>query len=117
MTNPRFAILLVCLGAMLACFLVWQILSLPPPVNARVAVVFVGITNDAAGMRTAHFQCTNGCQRDIGFAAGPIEIHGDSARLLCCRPVASGRWPESLYALAGSAVLGDFLAHEALVFH
>src|SRR4051812_19771798 len=74
MTHRRLVILLICLGAMMACFLVGEIASLPAHAGGHVSVAFLGLTNDAFGAKGALFQFTNGLTRDIGFSAGPIEV-------------------------------------------
>jgi hypothetical protein len=72
--HDTLVILLICMGAMLACFLVGEIASLPAHAGGRVSVAFLGLTNDAFGAKVALFQFTNGLSRDIGFSAGPIEV-------------------------------------------
>lgn len=64
-----------CLVALLTSLLLWLI-SLLVPARERISVGFLGVTNDITGAPSALFQLTNGLGRDIGFAAGPIEVQG-----------------------------------------
>lgn len=81
MTQRRLVLLLICVGAMLACFLVGKITSAPAHAGGLGSIAFLGLTNDVFGAKGVLFQFTNGLTRDIGFAAGPIEVKS------------SGGWP------------------------
>lgn len=75
MTIRQLALTSFCLVALLTSLCLWLVSALVPA-RGQISVGFVGLTNDATGATAALFQLTNGLGRDIGFAAGPIEMQG-----------------------------------------